>query len=60
MRVVGEAEVVVATNHDQRFAADLTLRTLASFQWNEVGVDALGLKLLGTIESITLFEDVQF
>ena len=57
-RMVREAEVVVATDHDQALAADLDLRAFAALERQEVRVQAHRLEFLGPGEAVALREDV--
>jgi hypothetical protein len=58
--VVGQAQIVVAADHDEPAAVDLDFRAFTPRQRDEVRVDPHGLDLLGPGEGLALLEDVHF
>ena len=58
--VVGQAQVVVAADHEEASAVDLALGPLTAAEWEEIGVDAQCLEFTGTCEPIALLEDIQW
>jgi hypothetical protein len=58
MRMVGEAEVVVAPGHDETPAVHLDFRPQVLADGDEVGVEALGFDLTSTREASALLEQI--